>query len=35
MVVKGEGRKWDRWGAWGWQMQTITFRMDKQCGPAV
>ena len=25
-----EGRKWDGWGVWGWQMQTITFRIDKQ-----
>ena len=33
-----------RWGGsgmgdsrivWGWEMQTITFRMDKQWGPAV
>ena len=22
-------------GVWGWQMQTITFRMDKQQGPNV
>ena len=31
----GGGRKWDGWGVWGWQMQTIAFRMDKQCGPTV
>ena len=23
-------RKWDGWGFWGWQMQTITLRMDEQ-----
>ena len=27
------GRKWDGQGVWGWQMQTITFRMEKQQGP--
>ena len=21
--------KWDGWGVWDWQMQTIRFRMDK------
>ena len=26
----GKGREWDGWGVWGWQMQTITFRIDKQ-----
>ena len=26
----GGRRKWDGWGVWGWQMQTITFRLDKQ-----
>ena len=26
----GVGKKWDGWGVWGWQMQTITFRMDEQ-----
>ena len=25
----GEGRKEDGLGVWGWQMPTITFRMDK------
>ena len=24
------GKKWDEWGVWGWQKQTVTFRMDKQ-----
>ena len=24
-----------QWGVWGWQIQTITFRMDKQRGPTV
>ena len=28
---QGEGeRKWDGLGGWGQQMQTTTFRMDKQ-----
>ena len=27
---QGAGRKWDRPGVWGWQMQTITSTMDKQ-----
>ena len=26
----GGVREWDGWGVWGWWMQTITFRMDKQ-----
>ena len=26
----GEGREWDEQGVWGWWMQTIPFRMDKQ-----
>ena len=26
----GKEREWDGWGVWGWQMQMITFRMDKQ-----
>ena len=26
----GEEREWDVRGVQGWQMQTITFRMDKQ-----
>ena len=27
---QGRGwKKWDGWGFWGWKMQTITFRMDK------
>ena len=34
MVAKALGRevggKWDGQGVWGWQMKTITFRMDKQ-----
>ena len=25
-----KGREWDGLGAWGLQIQTITFRMDKQ-----
>ena len=29
-LSRREGMKWDRWGAWGQQMQTITFRMNKQ-----
>ena len=29
------GRERDGLVIWGWQMQTITFRMDKQQGPAV
>ena len=31
-----EGRGWREWaglGVWGWQMQTLTFRKDKQRGP--
>ena len=31
----GGGREWDGQGVWGWQMQTITFRMDRQQGPTV
>ena len=31
----GVGRERDRLGVWGWQMQTITFRMNKQQGPNV
>ena len=27
---RGGGRKWDGLGVWGWQMRTITFRIDKQ-----
>ena len=31
---QGEGkREWDGLGVWDWQMQTVTFRMDKQWGP--
>ena len=27
---QGKGvRKWDGWGVRGWQVKTITFRMDK------
>ena len=29
------GREWDGLGVWGWQMQTISFRMDKQWGSTV
>ena len=29
------GRDRDGLGVWGWQMQNITFRMDKQQGPNV
>ena len=29
------GRERDGLGIWGWQMQTITSRMDKQQGPNV
>ena len=29
----GEGK--DGLGVWGWQMQTIIYRMDKQQGPTV
>ena len=36
VIASGEGgRKWDGWGVWGWQVQIITFRMDKQGDPAV
>ena len=27
---EGDGREWDAWGFWRQQMQTITFRRDKQ-----
>ena len=27
---EGGGREWDGQGVWGWQMQSITFRIDKQ-----
>ena len=31
VVVRWEwGRKWDEWGAGGWQIQTITYRMGKK-----
>ena len=30
-----EMREQDGLGVWSWQMQTITFRMDKQQGPTV
>ena len=34
LLAKGqEGREQDGLGVWDWQMQTITFRMDKQQGP--
>ena len=29
-LQSGSGREWDGQGIWGWQVQTITFRMDKQ-----
>ena len=29
------GRERDGLGVWGWQMQTITFRMNKQQTPTV
>ena len=33
---QGEGgREWDGTGVWGWQRQTIMFRMDKQGSPIV
>ena len=36
VVAKGEGeRERGRLGVWGEQMQTITFRTDKQQGPNV
>ena len=28
----GGGREWDGWGVWGWYVQTIKFRMEKQWG---
>ena len=31
----GWGRERDGLRVWGWWMQTITFRMDKQQGPTV
>ena len=34
-VAKGVGRGRDKLGVWGWQMQTIIYRMDKQQGPTV
>ena len=33
VVAKGWGRERVGLGVWGWEMQTITFRMDKQQGP--
>ena len=30
-----EGREWDGWGVWAWQMLTIPFSVDNQLGPAV
>ena len=36
LLAKGqEAREQDGLGVWDWQMQTITFRMDKQPGPNV
>ena len=29
-LPRGKGWEWDGLGVWGYQMQTITFRMDKQ-----
>ena len=35
-VAKEEGKgERDGQGVWGWEMQTIKFRMDKQQGPIV
>ena len=34
VAKEGVGRERDGLGVWGWQMQTITFRIDKQ-GPTV
>ena len=31
----GGERERDGLGIWGWQIQTITFRIDKQQGPTV
>ena len=31
----GGGRERDGVGGWGWQMQTIIYRMHKQQGPTV
>ena len=33
VVVKGQWKEWNGLGVWGYSMQTITFRMDKQQGP--
>ena len=30
-----EGGEWNGLGVWGWWKQTITFRMDRQWGPAM
>ena len=36
VVAKGKGgRERDELGVWGWQTQTIIFRIDKQQGPTV
>ena len=36
MAAKGAvGRERAGLGVWGWQVQTITHRMDKQRGPSV
>ena len=29
------GREWDGWGVWGVWMQTVTFGMERQWGPAL
>ena len=34
-LPRGRGRERDGLGIWAWQMKTITFRVDKQQGPAV
>ena len=31
----GKGREWDGWGAWGYQMQTLAFGMNREWDPAV
>ena len=35
VVAKREGKGVGWMGVWGWWMQTIIFRMDKQWGPTV
>ena len=31
VVGGGRGKKWDGQEVWGWQMQTVTFRMGSYC----